>query len=92
MSYWYLRKDKAPKAQILPDKSKVIKKIHQIGVRMKTAKQLNSFKCEHQGCSYCHPYELIKQGKAKFVGTNNRNQDIFLITESLHKEESSVIL
>lgn len=83
-SYWYLARDNEPTPQTLPDLDKATETLLKIGKEIKLARQLERFKCREGegGCKYCQPYERIVKGEAKFIGTSEYNQDMYLIEKS----------
>lgn len=84
VSYWYLARDNAPRPQTLPDLDVAEETILKLGREIKLARQLERFKCPagEGGCKFCTPYEQILAGKARFVGTSDYNQDVYLLTNS----------
>ncbi len=91
-SYWYLERKDAPEEKKIPDIEESRTNILDIAKQMKTARQLNVFKCPHtDGCHVCRPMEAVIRGDAEFVGINTYNEDIYILDRSKGKEEESVI-
>ncbi len=93
-SYWYLNRDDGLITKKLPDLKKSHQQILKVAKEIKLARQLERFKCPHNGCRACQPFEDIITGKAEFVGVNDYNQDIYILNKPLaqHSKEDSVIL
>lgn len=92
-SYWYLDRHLLPVQKELPDMEETREKVLKIARDIKLARQLERFSCKDGGCQYCRGLETIVAGKAMFVGTDDYNQDIFVLDESKEEEkEDSRIL
>ncbi|MEO6508370.1 MAG: PD-(D/E)XK nuclease family protein [Patescibacteria group bacterium] len=91
-SYWYIDRSDAPVEQKLPDLKEYEDKILDLAKQVKLARQLERFKCPHQGCQSCNPMEAILKGEAQFVGVNAYGDDVYLLEDSSMLEEESVIL
>lgn len=91
-SYWYLSLDDTPREQKLPKLSDSETKILKIAKDIKLARSLSRFKCPQgeSGCNHCRPYEAIIEGRAEFVGTNDFNQDVYVV--STPEDSASQIL
>lgn len=87
-SYWYMDRNNFPKERELPDLAESHEKIMKIAKKMKLARQLNSFECPKgkDGCMYCKSMELIVDGKAKFIGPDEFNYDVYVL-EKVDEEE-----
>jgi len=85
VSYWYLERNDAPKEQALPNMDKSKDQVLEIAKQMSLARKLNRFKCPHNGCRNCKPYEAILEGKAKFVGVGGFGQDLYILFDSSNK-------
>jgi len=81
LSYWYLEHDDAPREQKMGDEDESYEKILKIAKQIKLARQLDRFKCEHNGCRACKPFETILEGGAEFIGTNERKADVYIVSE-----------
>jgi CRISPR/Cas system-associated exonuclease Cas4 (RecB family) len=79
-SYWYLSRSDAPEERPLPDLEESQNVILKIAKQVKLARSLNHFKCPHQGCRACLPYESIIEGKAKFIGVDGYRYDVYIQT------------
>jgi ATP-dependent helicase/DNAse subunit B len=91
-SYWYIDRMDAPVEQSLKDQGEGEKKILEIAKQMKLARQLERFKCAHNGCQSCNPMEAIIKGDAEFVGVNAYNEDIYILSDASSLEDDSIIL
>ncbi len=91
-SYWYLEKRIPPESQDIPSYDEAEKTLLDIGLKIKTARKLNSFKCPSKGCSYCRQYEQIIKGEAELVGTSSYNVDLYLVAKEKVNEAKSIIL
>jgi hypothetical protein len=95
VSYWYLERNKTPTEQPLPDVEKSKQKILALAKKIKLAKQLQRFKCfKEDGCRACKPLEAIIKGEGKFVGSDEFNQDVYVIDKNgwEKQEEKSIVL
>lgn len=92
-SYWYLDRHLLPVQKELPNLDDVREKVLKIAKDIKLARQLEKFSCSSGGCSYCRGLETIVDGKAQFVGTDDFNQDIFILDESEEeaKQDSRIL-
>ena len=93
-SYWYIERNNEPTEQKLPSAEEAENKLLDIARQIKLARQLNVFKCPQKtGCSHCRAYESIIRGDTVFVGTNNYNEDIYIMNSSgMPSEDQSIIL
>ena len=78
-SYWYLDKDDSPTEVPLPDTNESFERVYSTAKRIKLARQVESFKCPHNGCIHCIPFERILNGKGKLVGESQYKQDIYIL-------------
>ena len=78
-SYWYLDKENKPSEIKLPNLNESFEKVNKIASRIKLARQIKHFKCTQGGCRYCIPFERVIKSEAKWVGTSDYNQDIFIL-------------
>lgn len=80
ISYWYLNRDSEPVSLEIPEKEEASAKILELAKRITLARKVERFVCKHKdGCSACKPLEAIVAGKAKFVGTNDFRQDVYVL-------------
>jgi len=93
-SYWYLERSDRPVEKPLPKMEESFQKLLKIAKKIKLARQLERFRCPHKnGCSFCKPMEAILRGEGEFVGTDDRQNDIYLLDQPFSRdEEESVIL
>lgn len=81
VSYWYIERNDSLTEKTLPDCDEAQEKILKIAKQIKVMKALNRFKCEHDGCSTCIPYERIIAGEAEHVGVDEFERDIFFLED-----------
>ena len=94
-SYWYLAWSDTLQEMKLPDIEEAREEILNIARDMKLARQLKRFKCPkgEDGCFACRPMELVVNGKAEFVGTDDFNYDVYILNKVEEEEgPDSVIL
>jgi len=91
-SYWYIDRNDTPVEQPIPDSKECQEKILEVAKKIKIARQLEIFKCEHQGCQSCNPMESVLKKEAEFVGSNAYNEDVYILPEGSSLEEDSIIL
>jgi hypothetical protein len=78
MSYWYIDRDDAPAEMPLPKEADAEKRVMEIAKKIQLARKLERFVCpQKDGCVVCRPLEAIVNGKATFIGTNERNADVY---------------
>lgn len=94
MSYWYIERDDGLVERPLPDLSSSEEKLLDIAKKIKTARQLNVFKCpQKNGCYACRPFEAILHGEAEYVGLGSFKEDVYLLDKSLmNSSKESTIL
>ena len=79
MSYWYIERDDGLIEKKIPDLSSSESKILDIAKKMKTARQLNVFKCpQKNGCYACKPFEAILHGEVEYVGLGSYKEDVYI--------------
>lgn len=92
-SYWYLERSDKPSERKLPDPKKSEEKILEIAKKIKLARQLERFKCPHNGCHACRPYEKILQGSGELVGVDSFRTDVYIVDKNNEEtKKESVIL
>jgi hypothetical protein len=75
--------------KILPDLDTAEKKILEIGVQIKAARQLGVFKCaQGNGCFACKPFEAIVRREAQFVGIDEYNTDVYVLRNAPADDEN----
>ncbi len=79
--YWYILKDDIPIAKPLPDLDEAYKKVLEVALKVKDAREKKEFNCSKGvgGCYACRPFEAILEGKAEFVGVGEYNQDLYVL-------------
>ena len=75
----------------LPDKKKAKEKILKIAKEIKLARQLERFKCPHNGCKACKPFEAIINGEAELVGKDNINRDVYVLRKNEEVSDGKVL-
>ncbi len=78
-SYWYLDQHDECKEVELPNILEAYEKVYEVAKRIKLARQINHFKCPHDGCFACRPFERVLKGEGKFVGESEYHQDIYVL-------------
>lgn len=92
-SYWYLERNDKPTQQPLPEIKKAKEIVLKIAKKIKLARQLGRFNCPYNGCHACKPLEAVVRGEAEFVGSDEYNQDVYILKKpEAEEEEASVIL
>lgn len=95
-SYWYLGMNNELTPKMLPDLKEAHETVLDIAIKLKTARQLQQFKCPsgEDGCFACKQFEGILRGEAEFVGVDEYNADVYIYgaKEPEFDEEESVIL
>lgn len=93
-SYWYLAMDDELTEMPLPNPDESLKKLLDVGRKMKLARQLERFKCPkgEDGCFACTSYEQILAGDAEFVGVDDFNYDVYIMPQKVDNEDDSIIL
>lgn len=87
-SYWYIALKDELTPKVLPDLNEANKTVLDIALQMKTARQLNKFKCSsEEGCRSCRDYEAILRGEAEFIGTDEFNYDVYVIRQGAAEDE-----
>ena len=92
VNYWYIDRSDKPAEQKLKDVKKSEEKILKLAKEMKLARQLNRFKCPHNGCRACRPMEMILEGEAELIGTDGLRRDMYLINQPKTAEKTGEIL
>ncbi len=90
-SYWYLDRDDDLTECKLPDYDDAHKKVLDIARKIKVSRALEKYSCPASGCIYCKPYEAILRGEAEFVGVDEYNTNVFVLSGE-DKIPDSVIL
>ncbi|MFC1710465.1 RecB family exonuclease [Patescibacteria group bacterium] len=81
LSFWYLDNREGIKEQDLPDMDASIERVEKIAKRIKLARQINRFNCQHNGCMHCNPYERVLKSEGKKVGISEYRQDIYILNK-----------
>lgn len=92
-SYWYLQRKNKPEEKKLPDLDKAHKQVVEIAKKVKLARQLDRFKCPHNGCPRCKDLETVLEGGAELVGVSDFGNDVYIIqkTSSANTQESIIL-
>lgn len=83
--YWYLDRDDELTEKQLPIYGEAYKAVMDAGTRIKLARQMEHFKCPSGlpgGCMHCAPLEVIVNGYAEFIGTNDFNQEVYILNDA----------
>ncbi len=80
-AYWYLDRDDKPVDMILPDIDEARKKVLEIAMQVKVAREKKAFNCPRGdgGCFACKPFEAILKGQAEYLGVGGYGQDIYFL-------------
>ncbi|MFH1393084.1 MAG: PD-(D/E)XK nuclease family protein [Patescibacteria group bacterium] len=80
-SYWYLDRDDKPVNMTLPDIDEARKKVLEIAMQVKVAREKKTFNCPRgeAGCFACKPFEAILKGQAEYLGVGGYGQDIYFL-------------
>lgn len=80
-AYWYLERDDAPVEAALPEEKEAYEKVADVARRVELARKLERFVCPRKdGCGACRPFEAIVKGDAKYVGVNEFNTDVYILS------------
>lgn len=79
-SYWYLDRDNRCQEKTLPDLDEARKRVLDVALKMKVARQLEKFDCPNgsDGCFACRPMERIVNGEGKLVDQGWK--DVYILT------------
>lgn len=92
VSYWYLDKSDDLIEAKLSNIEDSFKKVLEIARKLKLARTLNKLACSQgNGCRACKPYEAILRGEAEFVGNDEYNADIYILSNSLTEDDSIIL-
>ena len=80
-AYWYLDKDNEPVEVNLPDITESRKKVLEVALAVKEAREKKDFACSYgeEGCFACKPFEKILKGEAEYVGIGGYGQDMYIV-------------
>lgn len=91
-SYWYLDLSDSLTGRELPNLDEAKEKILKIAKDIKLARQLERFRCPENGCRVCRPLEAILNGEGEYLGTNERNVDLYVLPPVASSGPESVVL
>ena len=93
-SYWYLAESDSLTEKPLPNLEDAEKKILDIARQIKTARQINRFKCKNSegGCFVCRPFESIVNKQAKLVGQDEYGADVYIMLQTEEENREGEIL
>lgn len=91
-SYWYLDINTSLEEKKLPNLEESHEKILRIGKQIKLARQFERFKCPHNGCPACKPFEKILNNEAEFVGSDEYRADVYILNQSKSEEKEDGII
>ncbi len=96
VAYWYLERDDELQIKPLPNAADAHERVLEVAKKIALTRKLQVFKCPHQGCRYCKPFEAILRGEGELVGTNEYNVDVYILPTAAPPsdtdEDESVIL
>lgn len=93
VSYWYLELHDEPTEQKLPDLRTSHDQVLKIAKDIKLARSLERFKCPRgeSSCRTCKPLEAIIAGNAELIGTNDFNQDVYVVDTKPNSKISNIL-
>ena len=91
-SYWYLAFDNGLTEMQLPSLELARKKILDVALQIKLARQLKRFNCPRNGCRACEPFERIIKGEAKLIGVDEYRRDIYVLLDNSNIDDSEEII
>ncbi len=91
-SYWYLESNNSLSEKELPSLEEAHKRVSDIALKMKLARQLKKYDCPKQGCYACEPFERIFQGEAEYIGQDEFGADTYILEKKTDDIPESVIL
>jgi len=91
-AYWYLELSDELTPKQLPDKNEAYDLVLEKAREVKLARKLNRFKCPHDGCRSCTPYERILSGEGEFVYVDSYKTEVYVLNSQDSPEKSAVIL
>lgn len=92
--YWYLEQSDTPTEKTLPDYNQSYEKVLAIAMKIKLARQLESFTCPNgeNGCRDCTPYQQIIDGNGEFIHTDIKNKkDVYLLSNLREDREGEIL-
>jgi ATP-dependent helicase/DNAse subunit B len=79
-SYWYLDFSDELIEKELPDLETAKEQVLEIAKKIKLARKLKTFKCQHDGCQFCEPFEKIVKGEGEIVKHDLKmRRDIYIL-------------
>ena len=91
-SYWYLDSDDSPTEMTLPSLELAHKKVLDIALQMKLARQLKKFDCPKDGCRACESFERILKGEGKLIGEDEYRRDVYSLPDEKTEEDKEGII
>ena len=91
-SYWYVESNDSLTEKELPSLEEAQKKVYDIALKIKLARQLKKFSCPKEGCYACEPYEKIFRGEAEHIGKDEYGADTYIIEKKADDTPESIIL
>jgi len=76
----------------LPSLELARKKILDVALQIKLARQLKRFNCPRNGCRACEPFERIIKGEAKLIGVDEYRRDIYVLLDNSNIDDSEEII
>ena len=78
-SYWYLDRDDNIVEKKLPKMKDAYKRVLDVALKIKEAREKNIFECPKGGCFKCRPLERVLKGEGEKVGVSGTRQDIYIL-------------
>ncbi len=91
-SYWYIERNDHLTPTELPDADAAKTLVLKQAKKIKLARQLNIFKCPHDGCFACRPFEAVLRGEAEMVGVDEIRRDVYIVNLPKETGKESEIL
>lgn len=92
--YWYIEQSDTPTLKALPDYDLSYQKVLAIAMKIKLARQLESFTCPNgeDGCRECRSFQQIIDGKGEFVYEDTKTKkDIYILKALIENREGEIM-
>ena len=92
--YWYIEQSDTPTLKALPDYDLSYQKVLAIAMKIKLARQLESFTCPNgeDGCRECRSFQQIIDGQGEFVYEDTKTKkDIYILKALIENREGEIM-
>jgi ATP-dependent helicase/DNAse subunit B len=92
--YWYIEQSETPTLKMLPDYDLSYQRVLAIAMKIKLARQLESFTCPNgeEGCRECRAFQQIIDGKGEFVYEDKKNKkDVYTFKAFVENREGEIM-